>query len=127
MPLIFNESISLRLKPAPNTSNIRILIEGCGSAADKWKTIGARAEAEITLKGDGSITTTELDSKNGNIEVESFSDDVIANETITAHNLAVNPAKGHVSVTAYDDIVLKKVVTAGGNLTLPLKQQPVRS
>ncbi len=81
------------------------------NAADEWDSIGAQAEQDITLTGDGSIKTTELDSANGKIAVESISNDVTANETVTAHN-------GSVSVTADDDIKLKKKVTAGGDITL---------
>ncbi|MHC4889367.1 MAG: filamentous hemagglutinin N-terminal domain-containing protein [Planctomycetota bacterium] len=104
------------------------------NAADKWKSIGATAETDITLQGhdeDNPITATALTSSlkghAGNISVTSVHNKVKATGEIIANNgsvtlTAVDPDKGgielHANVTSGDfqdyigDVELKNDVTA---------------
>lgn len=83
-----------------------------GNAADQWASIGVTADTDVTLSGDqGDITTKQLTSATGDINVDAKAGQLLANEAIEA-------TAGSVILTAADGIDADGDITAGANISL---------
>ncbi len=99
-----------------NSNNGSVTIVETGdkpeNAADQWASIGATAQNDITLSGDsGDITTRELTSETGNIEVSANGGALFATETIEAKT-------GNVNLTGADGIEAAADLLAGNNVNI---------
>jgi len=99
-----------------NSNNGSVIITEIGerpeNAADKWASIEASAQNDITLTGDsGDITTKKLTSEAGNIEVNAKGGKLIAAETIEAKT-------GNVNLTGADGIEAVADLLAGTNVNI---------
>ena len=82
------------------------------NAADEWASVGATADMGITLSGDqGNITTRQLTSTTGDIDVNAKDGQLLANESIEA-------TAGSVILTAADGIDADGDITAGTDISL---------
>ena len=82
------------------------------NAADQWSSVGAMADTGITLSGDqGNITTRQLISATGDIDVDVIAGQLLANEAIEA-------TAGSVILTAADSIDADGDITAGTDIRL---------
>ncbi len=82
------------------------------NAADMWASIGATAYTDITISGDTKdITTSELTSETGNIEVNAKAGQLLAGEMIEA-------ATGNVNLSGIDGIDADGDIIAGTNVNL---------
>ncbi len=89
------------------------------NSADQWESIGAQAydndglDYAIHLSGNstGTIETTLLDAANDDIKVDSQQGDILATDTVTAHN-------GSIELEAGDQLTINKAVYASGAMTL---------
>jgi filamentous hemagglutinin family protein len=105
-----------------NSNNGSVTIVETGSkpenAADQWASIGAAAQNDITLSGDsGDITTRELTSETGNIEVSANGGKLFATETIEAKTGSVN-LTGADGIEAAADLLGGTNVNINSDLTL---------
>ncbi len=81
-------------------------------AADQWASVGATAKMDITLSGNTSnITTKQLTSATGDIDINAEAGQLLANESIEA-------TTGSVNLTAADGIDADGDITAGTNINL---------
>jgi hypothetical protein len=82
------------------------------NAADQWASIGAVAQGDITLSGDsGDITTRQLTSADGDIEVTANRGRILATESIEATSKSVN-------LMASEGINIDGNITAGSEIFL---------
>lgn len=82
------------------------------NAADQWVSVGATANTGITLSGDqGNITTKQLTSATGDIDVNAKAGQLLATEAIEA-------TAGNVILTAVQGIDVDDNITAGTNVHL---------
>ncbi|MBN2592238.1 MAG: filamentous hemagglutinin N-terminal domain-containing protein, partial [Sedimentisphaerales bacterium] len=92
------------------------------NAADQWASVGAAADTGITLSGDqGDITTKQLTSVTGDIDVDAKAGQLLANEAIeaTAGSVILTAADGidaDGDITAGMDIILNSSTEAAGDL-----------
>jgi filamentous hemagglutinin family protein len=122
--LIMKQQDSLNLKDLAfgNQANTDLTVEsGSGSftadntvaanAADKWQSITATAQSDISLEGTGNINTNALVSANGNIQIRSTSGGINAAGNITANN-------GGLTMTAGGNVTTNVVNPTNGNIQI---------
>ncbi len=113
----FDNQAATNLTLISNSGSVTSDMAKPENAADKWDTIGATANDDITLSGDGSIrsgdsgtdTSKSLWAKNGNINVNAGGD-FSADKNIEAGT--------DISATAGDNVLLMGNATAGQNIML---------
>ena len=81
------------------------------NAADKWQSITATAQSDISLEGPGNINTNALESTNGNIKIASTTGSITAAGDITATN-------GGLTMTAGGNITTNIVNPTNGNIQI---------
>jgi hypothetical protein len=103
------------------------------NAADQWASVGATADAGITLSGDqGNITTKQLTSTTGDIDVnaKAAASQLLATEAIEATAGSVNlTADGGIdadgNITAGTDVHLNNYTVAADGVTLSAGQDVI--